>query len=205
MNHRKYLLAASMAALLIGGSASAQEAQGLYVSGDGGAAFLPDLHAKDTSSGTLHERFGTGYAAGGALGYDTGNGARIEIDSTYTLSNLNRAGGSPDNGHLDSTGVMVDGQVDLVHHAAVTPYVGVGAGYENVGANIDGINGHDWKPAYQAEAGLRSDVSDKVSVFGEYRFTQSEAQQLSDGNPEAAHQHFSDHGLLAGLTYHMGG
>jgi OmpA-OmpF porin, OOP family len=205
MTHRKYLLAASMAALLIGGSASAQEAQGVYFSGDGGAAFLPDLHLKNTGTGTQHEHFDTGYAAGAALGYDTGGGARIEIDTNYTMSNLAKVDGFKDNGHLDSTGVMVNGQVDLTHHTDLTPYVGVGAGYENIGARADGASGRDWKPAYQAEAGLRDDVTDRVSVFGEYRFTQSEAADIADGNASPAHQHFSDHGLLAGLTYHTGG
>jgi opacity protein-like surface antigen len=194
-----------LAALLIGGAAQAQEVPGLYITGDGGASFLPDLHVKNTTSGTLHENFDPGYAAGGALGYDTGNGVRLEIDSNYTLNNLAKVDGSRDNGHLDSTSVMVNGQVDLTHNTGVTPYVGAGIGYENVGVNADGVGGRDWKPAYQAEAGLRSDVSDRVSVFGEYRFTQSAAADIQDGNPQDAHQHFSDHGLLAGLTYHMGG
>jgi opacity protein-like surface antigen len=50
---------------------------------------------------------------------------------------------------------------------------------------------------------LRTNISDKVSVFGEYRFSQSEAANLSLGGANV-HQHFADHGILAGLTYHMG-
>ncbi|HEY2071767.1 MAG TPA: outer membrane beta-barrel protein [Rhizomicrobium sp.] len=178
--------------------AMAQSISGLYVTGDGGASFLPDLKLKDGGA-TANEQFNTGTAYGGAVGYDTGNGARFEIDSNYILNNLTHLGGSSTNGHLDSTSVMLNGQVDLLHHASVTPYAGVGIGYENVGINADGTAGHDWKPAYQAEAGLRTDINDKVSVFGEYRFTQSEAQEIAD-----THQHFADHGLLAGLTWHMG-
>src|ERR1700742_461705 len=99
-----------LAALLIGGAAQAQEAPGLYITGDGGASFLPDLRVKNTSSGTLKENFDPGYAAGGALGYDTGNGVRLEIDSNYTLNNLAKVDGSRDNGHLDSTSVMANAQ-----------------------------------------------------------------------------------------------
>jgi opacity protein-like surface antigen len=106
------------------------------------------------------------------------------------------------NGHLQSTSLMVNGQVDLLHNASVTPYVGAGVGYQNIGANVAGLQDTDWKPAYQAEAGLRTDISPKVSLYGEYRFSQSEAADLSDGGVNA-HQHFADHGLLAGMTYHL--
>jgi opacity protein-like surface antigen len=98
---------------------------------------------------------------------------------------------------------MVNGQYDILHQASVTPYVGVGVGAQNVGVSIAGVNDSDWKPAYQAEAGLRTNISDKVSLFGEYRFSQSEAADLSLGGTNA-HQHFADHSILAGLTYHMG-
>jgi opacity protein-like surface antigen len=201
MSSVRILLAAGIAAALAGTgtSALAQDAPGLYVTGDGGASFLPNLRLKDTPAGTQHENFNTGYAMGGAVGYDTGDGARVEIDSNYTLNGLNKLNGVPANGHLDSTSVMVNGQLDLLHHSQLTPYAGVGIGYENIGVGTGGASDHDWKPAYQAEAGLRDDISDRVSVFGEYRFTQSEAAELSDG-----HQHFADHGLLAGLTFRPG-
>jgi opacity protein-like surface antigen len=64
------------------------------------------------------------------------------------------------------------------------------------------LSGRDWKPAYQAEAGLRTYVSDNVSLFGEYRFSQSESVTLADAT-DTAHQHFADHGLLAGLSYKL--
>jgi OOP family OmpA-OmpF porin len=204
MNRKIMMIAAATAALLAGATAaSADSVPGFYVTGDGGVSLLPDLHLKDTPAGTLHENFNTGYAMGGAVGYDTGNGTRFEVDSTYQLSSLNRLGGAPASGHLDSTSVMLNGQYDLTHQTQFTPYVGVGAGFQNIGASLDGLQDHDWKPAYQAEAGLRDDVSDKVSLFGEYRFSQSEAADLSDAGV-SAHQHFADSGLLAGLTYHMG-
>lgn len=205
--NRQILLAAAAASALAFGSASAfaddtSSNGGWYVNADGGASILPNLDLK-TSAGTAHEHFDTGYAYGGAVGYDYGNGMRVELDTTHQVSNLSRVGGTSAGGHLQSTSLMVNGQVDLTHHTSVTPYVGAGIGYQNIGANIAGLQDSDWKPAYQAEAGLRADVSQKVSVFGEYRFSQSEAADLSNAGV-SAHQHFADHGLLAGLTYHMG-
>jgi opacity protein-like surface antigen len=201
--NRQILMAAGAAAALAfaGGSAFADDAGngGYYVSADGGVSILPNLQLK-TSAGTAHEHFDAGYAYGGAVGYDNGDGMRLELDTTHQMSNLSRVSGvsTGGNGHLQSTSVMVNGQVDLTHQTSVTPYVGVGLGYQNIGASVAGVSDADWKPAYQAEAGLRKDISPKMSVFGEYRFSQSEAADIG-----GAHQHFADHGLLAGLTYHL--
>ena len=204
--HRQWLFSATAATALICavGSASADSIPGYYTSADGGVSILPNLDLKD-AAGTQHEHFDTGYAFGGAVGYDTGTGMRLEIDSTHQMSDLNRIGGvsTDGNGHLQSTSVMVNGQFDLLHDAVVTPYVGAGLGAQNIGVHVGGLTDTDWKPAYQAEAGLRTDISPRVSVYGEYRFSQSEAADLSDP-AGSVHQHFADHGLLAGLTYHMG-
>jgi len=200
--NRQLWLATAAALIVSGGSAFADSTPGYYVSADGGASLLPNLRFKSDGT-TSHENFDTGYAFGGAVGYDTGNGMRLELDTTHQMSNLKSVGGVSTGGHLQSTSVMVNGQVDLLHNAGVTPYAGVGVGYENIGANVGGFQDTDWKPAYQAEAGLRTDLSQQVSLFGEYRFQQSEATDLSSGGA-SAHQHFADHGLLAGLTYHMG-
>src|SRR5665213_651255 len=203
MNRQFWLAASAAAALLCGaGSASADSTEGYYISGDGGVSFLPNLHLND-AAGKQHERFDAGYAYGGAVGYDTGNGMRVELDTTHQQSQLTRLSGAPDNGHLQSTSVIVNGQIDLLHNSVITPYAGVGIGYQNIGATVGGLSDSDWKPAYQAVAGLRTDLSKQVSLFGEYRFSQSEAADLSQGGL-SAHQHFADHGLLAGLTYHVG-
>jgi opacity protein-like surface antigen len=192
----------SATALGLATVASAQSQPGYYATGEGGVSFLPNLQLKSAGT-TSHEHFDTGYAYGGAVGYDMGNGTRVELDALHQMSNLTSVGGVAANGHLQSTSLMVNGQYDLMHGASVTPYVGAGLGAQNVGASVGGVHDSDWKPAYQAEAGLRTNISDKVSVFGEYRFSQSEAADLSLGGA-SAHQHFADHGILAGLTYHMG-
>ena len=202
--HRQVLFAATISAAILGlaSAASAQSQPGYYVSGEGGVSFLPNLQLK-TGGTTANEKFDTGYAYGGAVGYDMGNGTRVELDALHQMSNLTGVGGVAANGHLQSTSLMVNGQYDLMQGTQFTPYVGVGVGAQNVGANINGVHDADWKPAYQAEAGLRTNISDKVSLFGEYRFSQSEAADLSLGGA-SAHQHFADHSILAGLTYHMG-
>jgi len=194
------ILAVSAAAL---GAATCASADGYYVSGNGGGSELPNLTFKSTATGNHKEHFTTGYTYGGSVGYDYGNGWRVQLDSQYTHQNLKRLDGTPTSGHVSSTSLMLNAQKDLISGSTVTPYVGAGLGLQNIGGVIDTYQGRAWKPAYQAEAGLRGDLSQQVSLFGEYRFSQSESAAMNNG-VDLAHQHFSDHGLMAGLTYHLG-
>jgi opacity protein-like surface antigen len=189
-------------ALSVGASAAYAQAPTFYISGEGGVSLLPDLTFKDTLAGKLSDSFDTGFAAGGAFGYDTGDGIRVELDSLYQHSDVGRLGGVLTNGHLSSTSLMINTTYDFLPNAKFTPYVGAGLGFQNVGGTIGTLSGRDWRPAYQAEAGLRTYVSDNVSLFGEYRFSQSESVTLSTPT-DSAHQHFSDHALLAGLSFDL--
>ncbi len=49
-----------------------------------------------------------------------------------------------------------------------------------IDGKIGAFSGNDWKPAYQLEAGVRQDMTDKISVFGEYRFSQSAAASFDN-------------------------
>jgi opacity protein-like surface antigen len=197
---RILILAACVAAMA--GSASAST-QGTYLSGNAGVSLTPNLNLKSNSVGSQTESTDTGYALGGSAGYDYGNGWRLQLDSEYTRQKVSSLNGTATNGHLSTTSLILGAQKDLTDGTMVTPYVGAGLGVQNVGGEIAGYRGRAWKPAYQAEAGLRSDLSRNVSLFGEYRFSQSESATLQSAT-DVAHQHFSDHGLLAGVTYHFG-
>lgn len=199
---RTLLLAACAAALVAAGSASAST-EGAYISGNGGASFTPDLNLKSNTIGNQKESTDTGFAYGGSAGYDYGNGWRVQFDSEYTHQNVTSLNGAPTNGHVSSTSLIFGAQKDLTNGTMITPYVGAGLGVQNVGGEVAGYSGRSWKPAYQAEAGLRSDVSDQLSLYGEYRFSQSESASMQSAT-DLAHQHFADHGLLAGVTYHFG-
>jgi opacity protein-like surface antigen len=201
---RRRFVASTTLSFAFGVAASATYAQTptFYISGEGGVSLLPDLTLKDTLAGKLSDSFDTGFAAGGAFGYDTGEGIRVELNSLYQHSDVGRLGGALTTGHLASTSLMINTTYDFLPDAMFTPYVGAGLGFQNVGGTIATFSGRDWKPAYQAEGGLRTHVSDNVSLFGEYRFSQSESVTLS--NPvDSAHQHFSDHALLAGLSFNL--
>ena len=168
----------------------------IYVSGEGGASFLPELRLKATAS--QQESFDPGYLAGGALGYDTGFGVRIELNSLYQQIDLGKLAGKATTGHVSSTGIMLNAMYDLLPDERFSPYFGIGAGLQNLGGQIGTQRGRAWKPAYQGEVGLRQDVSKHFTLFAEYRYTQSESVRLSDATT-TAHQPFEDHAMLAGF------
>ncbi len=194
---------AAVAALLLSATPALASDEGYYVTGTAGVSLNPDLRLKSGALGTQKEKFDTGYAAGGAVGYDDGDGKRIELSSLYTRSDLKSVDGIGAGGSLAATSLMVNGQYDLTQNTTTTPYVGAGVGVQYIDGKIGAFSGNDWKPAYQLEAGVRQDMTDKISVFGEYRFSQSAAASF-DNTVVPAHQHFSDHGLLAGLSYRIG-
>ncbi len=202
MRKRIVFAAAFGVAFGLGVAAALAAEPGYYVAGEGGVSLLPDLHLNDATAGIGHENFEASGAVGGALGYDFGTGWRVEMDSLYQNAGLDRLKGVPAIGHLSSTSLMANATYDLMPYGRFTPYVGAGLGVENVGGTVNGLSGRDWEPAYQAEAGLRTDIGDSTSLFGEYRFSQAESVTLSDG-ADSAHQHFSDHALLAGLSYSL--
>jgi opacity protein-like surface antigen len=202
MNRRIMTFVAVGAAIGVAFGSAPAGTPGYYISGEGGVSLLPDLTIKDTVVGKQSDSFATGFLAGGALGYDTGDGIRIELNSLYQHADIDRLNGVLTNGHLSSTSLIANATYDLLPDAVFTPYVGAGLGFQNVGGAVGTLRGRDWKPAYQAEAGLRTDVSANVSMFGEYRFSQSESVTLADAT-DTTHQHFSDHGLLAGLSFKL--
>lgn len=171
-----------------------------YVSGEGGASLLPELRLKGATA--QNEAFYTGYVAGGALGYDAGTGWRLELNALYQRSELYRLDKTATRGHLASTGVMANIMYDLLPDEHFAPYLGVGFGFQDVGGEIGTLRGRAWKPAYQGEVGLRQDITRRVALFGEYRYSQSESVRMSDATA-TAHQHFEDHALLAGLRFKL--
>ena len=181
---------------LIACSATAADA-GFYVSGEGGGSILTELRLNGTTT-THNEGFSGGYVVGGAFGYDSGYGVRIELNSLYQRNDLSKLDKTPTQGHISSTGVMFNATYDVFADERFSPYFGVGFGMENMGGQVGTMHGRDWVPAYQGEIGLRQTLSRHFALFGEYRYLQSAVVPMSDGTT-TAHQHFEDNILLAGL------
>ncbi|MEJ0041487.1 MAG: hypothetical protein WDM81_04480 [Rhizomicrobium sp.] len=95
MRPRIVFAAACGLALGLGVAAAFAGTPGYYVSGEGGVSLPPDLHLDSATLGKGQDSFGTGFVAGGALGYDFGTGWRVEMNSLYQHADVSRLNGAP--------------------------------------------------------------------------------------------------------------
>jgi len=140
MKLRNALLAATLLAAPLAAHAE-QPVSGLYVGLGAGINFKQDLDVK--SGGNLQSELGPAFV--GSLGWGFGNGFRAEIEGNYYNNKFNKVGGSTSytaaGGHEQLFGVMVNGYYDFNDLVPmVTPYVGVGIGYQF--ANEQGLKAY---------------------------------------------------------------
>jgi len=194
-------LSVLVTAAALSGSAFASE-KGVYVSGQGGVAFLPQLHMGGPAASST-DSFAAGRIVGTAIGYDDGGGWRYEMDWAQQNSDLARFNGVPESGHLRSMGLMANITYDLTQGARLTPYIGAGIGAQWISGSVHGYTGSAWRPAYQLRTGARFEITPHSGLFVEYRFAQSASLKLSDAATAAKHE-FSEHAVMLGITFHTG-
>lgn len=181
MNLRMTLAAATLLALPM--AANAQAIDGLYIGGGAGVNFMQSESAKLSSrvvTGSANLKAGAGPALVVSLGYGFGNGLRAEVEGNYRYNSFS---GNTFGGQEQKYGGMVNVLYDFVGLTPyVTPYAGVGVGYEDVqerdlhaaGGRFVATAGTKSKGsfAYQAILGAALPVTGVpgLSVTAEYRF-----------------------------------
>ncbi len=132
--------------------ASAQPIDGLYVGAGALWNYKQDEHTEAPGINLLKSefRFDEGGVGGlGSIGYGLGNGLRFEVEGNYLQNGLRQRGGTAvpiagsstqqDYGVLGN--VLYDVDLRPFGVSFMTPYVGVGAGYEWSHLNgLDGLN-----------------------------------------------------------------
>jgi len=238
MTLRTGLLATTLLALP--GVAFAQPVSGLYV-GAGAGYNIPQYEHLQPSPGlgiTNHTKleFDGGFAGVGSVGYGLGNGLRFEIEGDYRLSYLHKRGGttspSSASGDQQEYGPMVNALYDFylpsfgINVPWVTPYVGVGAGYQfinnesvrsynaatNTSFKSDGTAGNF---AYQGIVGAAFPIAmvPGLALTAEYRFLGVLGDDsfkagvyhptyIARGNADISDKF--DHSFLLGVRYAFG-
>jgi len=167
--------------------AAAQPVSGPYVSLGAGINILPDeVERPYDGYGPVKRLYGfdPGPAAFASVGWGFGNGLRLEAEGDYANNHIRKAVlHEPERagGFEQQYGGFVNALYDLSLGLPVTPYVGLGAGYQVIG--LDNINsggigsapgrGDETKGAfaYQAIAGLSYPLPVAgLSLTAEYRF-----------------------------------
>ena len=238
MRVRNALLAATFLAVPL--AAQAQPISGLYVGAGAGVNLLQEsdvsLSGPAASGLTNAQRSGTvefnyGYVGALSLGYGYGNGVRVELEVSYRENEVDSIGGFTNvprpvraDGKARSYGVMANAlyDFDLGPGSFVTPYIGVGAGYqwhEYDSVRIRGANGNsvtidsdDAQFAYQAIIGAAFPIASVpgLAITTEYRFmgtlqpnldVRATAATTARGSADVDNY---NHSLMIGLRYAFG-
>jgi outer membrane protein OmpA-like peptidoglycan-associated protein len=222
MNFRKTLVAATLLALPI--AANAQPVDGVYIGGGAGINLMQSESAKASTPGAVTSFKKDLNSAPGpvivlSLGYGFGNGLRAEVEGNFRYNSFS---GNGYGGQEQKFGGMANVLYDFVGLVpAVTPYVGVGVGYEDVkesnlhltNAGVTSVASTNSKGsfAYQAILGVAFPISavPGLSVTGEYRFLGLAEDRSYSASVGAAHTSIKmdddyNHSFLVGFRYAFG-
>jgi len=202
----KHLVVAGLAlALVMTGNAMAADGKP-YAGISAGLSMLEDSTLSD-SSGSVDLSFNTGYAVSGVVGYEFGNGLRLEGELNYRQADTDKVsvGGlsASINSDVWSIGMMANAYYDFKNSSIVTPYIGGGIGFANVNVGDGNVGGvqvwsedDDTVFAYQLAVGTGFDVTKELTVDLGYRYfaTQDPSFGLADAE-------YSSHNVMVGLRY----
>ncbi len=205
MKMNNVVVAGVAMALMMAGNAVAADGKP-YAGIAAGVAILDDSTLSD-NSGSVELSYNTGYVVSGVVGYEFGNGLRLEGELNYRQADTDKAsaGGASASINSDvwSIGMMANAYYDFKNSSSITPYIGGGIGFANVNVGDGSIGGVQvWEEdddtvfAYQLAVGTGFDVTKQLTVDLGYRYyaTQDPSFGLADAE-------YSSHNVMAGLRY----
>ncbi len=162
---RNALLAATILALPA--AAIAEPISGLYVGAGVGGDYMLDNNAKLTvGTGTATGKAKSnviGIAGAASVGYGLGNGLRIELEASgrdIRVKSSGKGAVATGGGTLYTYGPMLNALYDLDLGSSVTPYVGVGGGYQFSQISGGSVSGGG------SSFGVKSDTKGSAAVQG---------------------------------------
>jgi outer membrane protein OmpA-like peptidoglycan-associated protein len=206
---KRLLLAAGLLALplLAPVAAKAQPIQGVYIGGSFGANFLQSERLRSaTPSDVNHD---AGYAGLASIGYALGNGVRLEVEGSYRFNHIGHGGVSYLGGNETKYGAMGNVLFDMdIGSPYLYPYLGAGAGYQNVQYRFGSQTPSQGGFAYQAIAGVAAPIPGVVGLSAtmEYRYLgmagdRSYRISFPGGSVSRKFTEDNNHSLMLGLRY----
>ena len=195
-------------------SAPAQ-ADTLYFAAQLGVSTQPSSSNQDgvTPANSFDLNTSQGYNAALAIGAKFGS-LRAEIEGVYRRNDndkFNQGGTNAGaDGDLSTLNVFLNGYYEIDIFGIVTPYAGVGVGYGTVSLDLKNLNGtlvvddDDTVYSYQLMAGAAINVTENLSLTGEYRYydTITDAElTLSNAPGLIKNSDIRSHELRFGLRY----
>ena len=188
-------LFASTGLALMSTAAMAQPISGIYVAGAGGVGFLQNEQKRGafivgkgpvSNGATTTDGYKTGFVGLGSVGYGFGNGVRLEIEGSDRYNERNSHSAPATVLHRSGVerkfGAMGNVLFDMdVRSPYIFPYIGAGAGYQqvthrstqiNANGEVDHVDGRAGDFAYQAMFGASLPIPPVVGLSAtvEYRY-----------------------------------
>lgn len=192
------------------GAAMAQS-EGPYLSGAIGAVWPTDSEFSGTgfSAEASHD---PGLFGNLALGTTFGANWRAEAELSHRTNEVNAISGAVNGtGDVSGTAAMANGYYDLFSGSDWRSYVGAGVGVMRL--DVEGlspvggsrIDDADWVVAFQGIAGIGVRLSDRFSLFTDYRYLVTTDAELRTAAGAEADGEFGEHRVLVGLRWSFGG
>ena len=219
------VIATAVVAIVMGAAPAFAKDGQPYLEVDMGALLLDDVRFDTVTVRTMVStelQNELGYDAAAILGYDLGP-VRLELEGSAKRAGIdqllrtkvNRLTNASVIRNLDGSGntaalsIMANALIDIGNDDGLQAYVGGGVGYSwiDMKANADAnfLDDSDGSFAWQALAGVRYPVSDKIDLGLKYRFFNANNVDVALASGAAASPKWRSHSLMATLAYNLGG
>lgn len=218
------VMATAVVAMALGAApAFARDGQP-YLEVDVGALLLDDVRFETVTTKTIvttELQRDLGYDAAAIFGYDLGS-VRLELEGSAKragvdqllrtkfnrLTNASVVRNLDSNGNTAAMSIMANALIDIGDDDGLQVYAGGGVGYAwfdmKASADTGFLNDSDGSFAWQAMAGVRYPVSDKIDLGLKYRFFNANNVDVTLASGAAVSPKWRSHSLMATLAYNLG-
>lgn len=185
-----------------------------------------DIGAVNNGAGVDHDY---GFDGGAAIGYDFG-AFRLETEASYrqadndsiatngstipgaSATNLLTGSFDAPRGKSSALSFMLNGLLDFGEDNSLQGFIGGGVGVARVDYDVSlnragpgFVDDSDSGFAWQAIAGVRAPITDRVDAAIKYRFFNADKIKLVDGIGRSLDTRWRSHSLMGSLIYNFGG
>lgn len=202
-------IAPAALAVAVVAAAPAAKAEGPYVFGAVGGAFMQDSNL-DSGAFDLNADHDAGFAGLAGLGYALPGGFRVEAELGYRDNDVDSVSGVNASGETRAYSAMANLLYDFDVDWPVRPFIGVGAGLARVARDDiapvgpTSLDDHDTGFAYQFIAGAEYPLSDRLGINLSYRYLRVPDLDYTAASGAGIDSDYASHTVLLGLRFRFG-
>lgn len=198
--------AATAAPAQMNDSDGATDDRGFYVSGLLG---LHQTRDSDINGGAIdvEGEFDHGLTGLLGLGFDFGEGWRIEAETGYREADVDSVSGASGSGDADALSLIGNVFYDFNLGGRIEPYIGAGLGLARVSADgispvgTTSIDDDDTGIALQAGAGLAVPLNPRLKLTFDYRYLSVQDLSFTTASGVGVDADYDDHAVFVGLRF----